>query len=214
MSIKKLNKWKEFVAEFQLTESMQDQFERYLTLLQEWNDIHNLTAIEGNERILMDHFWDSLNIAKFYDFNAIKSIADVGAGPGLPGVPLKILYPHLELYLIEVNQKKVAFLEKVQEELNLSDVTVYELDWRTFLRKTNFAIDLFVSRAALDVEELLRCLKPGCSYKDTSLIYWASKHWQATAKEKLFLTNTIAYRVGNKDRLYAFFKNSSHSVAL
>lgn len=208
MSIKKLNKWKEFVAEFQLTEYMEGQFERYLALLQEWNDIHNLTAIEGNERILMDHFWDSLNIAKFYDFKSIKSICDVGAGPGLPGIPLKIMYPHLNLFLIEVNQKKVAFLEEVQEALSLSETTIYELDWRTFLRKTNYTIDLFVSRAALEVEELLRCLKPGCFYKNATLIYWASKHWEPTAKEKVLLINTIEYKVGNKHRAYAFFKNT------
>lgn len=209
MSIRTSEKWRQFAKEFSLTPEMEDNFILYVDLLKEWNEIHNLTAIEGNDRIIVDHLADSLSIANYYDMGAVTSIADVGAGPGIPGIPLKIRYPHLSLYLIEVNQKKVAFLETVIEKLALQNATVIDLDWRTFLRKTTYQIDLFVSRAALEVEELVRCLKPGSFYHNATLIYWASKHWQPNKREEAFLTQTISYRVGNKDRVYAFFKKQS-----
>ena len=205
MDIRSLEKWNKFVAEFKLSEEMQDKFEKYFKLLIEWNDIHNLTAIEGTERILMDHFWDSLEISKFMDFNKLESICDVGAGAGFPGIPLKILFPNLKLYLIEVSKKKVAFLEEVKDLLQLSDTEVIDLDWRTFLRKTNYKIDIFVSRAALETEELLRCLKPGCFYKDSQLVYWASTNWHVAPREEPFLQKLIPYKVGHKKRIYAIF---------
>ena len=70
------------------------------------------------------------------DLNKVKVIVDVGSGAGFPGIPLKILFPHLGIILIEVNKKKQRFLQTVIRILELKDIEVCGLDWRTFLRKT------------------------------------------------------------------------------
>ncbi len=57
-------------------------------------------------------------------------------GPDFPGIPLKIVFPHLQISLIEVAHKKINFLNEVIRALNLENVEVVDLDWRTFLRKT------------------------------------------------------------------------------
>ena len=138
----------------------------------------NLTTITDDAAIMQYHFLDSLIVAKYVDFTAIKSIADVGTGGGFPGIPLKILYPHLSLTLIEVTEKKIRFLENVVAQLGLSSVETVNLDWRTFLRKTSSPIDLFVSRASLHADELLKMFKPSCVYKNATLAYWSAISWQ------------------------------------
>lgn len=207
MPIKNLELFQKFCKNFNLNEQQQDQFVQYFNLLKTWNEMHNLTAIEDDESIILDHFWDSLAITQFVKFDQIASIADVGAGAGFPGIPLKIMFPHIQLILIEVNQKKVAFLEEVKEQLQLSHVEVNDLDWRTFLRKTDYQIDYFVSRASLAIEQLLYAIKPSSKYKDAKIYYWASQNWGPYKKEEPFIKEVYKYTVGSKDRKYICFSN-------
>ena len=132
------------------------------------------------------HFIDSLIVANYIDLTTIKSIADVGTGGGFPGIPLKILYPHLSMTLIEVTEKKIRFLENVVAQLGLSSVEIVNLDWRTFLRKTSSPIDLFVSRASLHSDELLKMFKPSCVYKQATLVYWAQLLGTTTRRKKVY----------------------------
>src|SRR5437868_6333390 len=144
---------KKFSQQFCLSLQQEEQFQAYYTLLQEWNDRTNLTAITQEEAIINDHFVDSLSVTKFFDFTTRTSLADIGAGAGFPGIPLKIMYPHLFTVLIEVNNKKVAFLEDVITKLGLEEIDIYTYDWRTFLRKADYALDTFVARASLQIPE-------------------------------------------------------------
>src|SRR5262249_25482028 len=135
--------WQEFTQTAKVTPEQVEQFKKYADLLLQWNERMNLTAITELKQIVKDHFLDSLSLGAYMDVQAKKAVCDVGAGAGFPGLPLKIKYPHLGLYVIEVNKKKLSFLEAVCETLNIT-ATFYDLDWRTFLRKTDFDIDLFV----------------------------------------------------------------------
>jgi 16S rRNA (guanine527-N7)-methyltransferase len=132
----------------------------------------------------------------------INAIADVGSGGGFPGLPLKIKFPHLSVVLIEVNHKKVEFLETIVRKLKLDNVTISDLDWRTFLRTTSFPIDLFVSRASLHTDELVRLFKPGCIYNSSRLVYWASQEWEAGKKEIPYVKSEYSYTLGMKKRKY------------
>jgi 16S rRNA (guanine527-N7)-methyltransferase len=145
-------------------------------------------------------------LCKAVDCKEISSIADVGSGGGFPGVPLSILYPDMHVTLIEVNNKKIGFLYTLIDQLKLQNTYVSEADWRTFLRKTDHDIDMFCARASLHTDELLRALKPGCTYKDSQVVYWASIHWEPTEKEKAFIHHEYAYKVGAKKRRLIFFK--------
>lgn len=122
-----------FVTHEQLTKVQADQFAQFLTLLQEWNKKINITRISNTEEVIAYHFQDSLHIGDFFDMKKVSGVADVGAGGGFPGIPLAIKWPHLNIVLIEVNQKKVRFLKTVINELDLKHVTVVDTDWRTFL---------------------------------------------------------------------------------
>jgi 16S rRNA (guanine527-N7)-methyltransferase len=197
--------WVNFGQKHDLSQEKIDIFKKYVYLLIEWNKEVNLTNITEIPQIIAYHFEDSLSISKFVDFNSIKSICDIGTGGGFPAIPIKIKFPHLKLVLIEVNAKKRAFLETLINELKLENIEIYPLDWRTFLRKTDYSADVFFARASLHTDELLRMFKPGSPYKDSQLVYWASKEWIASEKDKAFLKKEEMYIVGNKRRKLIFF---------
>lgn len=202
VDLNNLQTWSDFVRIFNLTEQMQSQFKTYFNLFQYWSDMHNLTAIKDDEEIINRHFMDSLYLSKFIDLNKYESLCDVGSGGGFPGLPLKIMYPHLNLYLNEVNQKKVAFLETVIEELGLQNASVIETDFRNFIRSGEFDIDIFTARASLSVDELIRIFKPSSKYKDSDLVYWGSYSWPATPKEKIYVKKEFEYQIGDVVRKF------------
>lgn len=197
--------WQDFAARNKLMNVQQEQFKKYAVMLQEWNTGFNLTALTDTEDIVDHHFQDSLEIMRFVDIAACKMIADVGTGAGFPAIPLKIMFPHIPFVLIEVNNKKVRFLQAVLEVLGLTQVEFVTDDWRTFLRHTELPIDLFLARASLQPEELLRIFKGQSFYNHARMIYWASQHWQPMKAEKKYICADEAYTVGGKDRRYIVF---------
>ncbi len=198
--------WQKFAQKNNLTEKQLTQFQRYYDLLIAANELFNITAITDVESVIAYHFEDSLKLGQALDINAIKSLCDIGTGGGFPGIPLKIVYPHLKVLLLEVSQKKINFLETVVQELGLQDVETCDYDWRTFLRKTEGAIDLFCARASLHPDELLRMFAGSSSYQSSTLVYWASQEWKASEKEKPFLKTMYEYTVGDRKRFYVIFK--------
>lgn len=194
--------------EYNLTQSQTDMLSRYLELLIEWNNKFNLTAITDPKAIIQYHFNDSLALSQHIDFTTIQSTADIGTGAGFPGIPLKILYPHLHTTLIEVNNKKRTFLEHIIKEFSLDNMSIYPHDWRTFLRSTNYAIDYFFARASLQPEELVRIFKPTSPYKNSTLVYWASQQWVPEKIEAPFIQKEVFYTTDDKQRKFVFFKQS------
>lgn len=93
-------------------------FRKYAKFLLEYNSHTNLTAIRNVEDVYLKHFYDSLIVARFYNFNC-QSVIDLGSGAGFPGVPLKIVFPSIDLTLLDSNGKKTKFLESLKDELSL-----------------------------------------------------------------------------------------------
>lgn len=199
--------WTKLINKYCLSATQAEQLRRYLELLIEWNNKFNLTAITSPEGIIEHHFDDSLALSKHVDFSTLKTTADVGTGAGFPGLPLKILFPHLKMILIEVNNKKRSFLEHVAQELGLDNIVLYPHDWRTFLRTADHTIDYFFARASLQPEELVRVFKPSCAYKNATLIYWASQQWVPGKVEANFVEKEIGYTLENVQRKYVLFRN-------
>ncbi len=193
-----------FARQDNLSTEQVEQFQEYEKLLKEWNEKFNLTAITDTAGIVNQHFRDSLILKNFIDLSKVNSIADIGPGAGFPSIPLKIAYPNLKVYLIEVNQKKQKFLDFIVKKLNLSDVEIIDLDWRTFLRKTEYDIDYFVTKAALHEVELIRMFKASCYYKNSKLIYWASFDWVAYPKAVEYILHENSYKLNKKDRKLVF----------
>ncbi len=103
-----------------LTDEMMLQFNTYKTLLQEWNQKINLTAIIENRDIVIKHFIDSLTINPYIPENA--NVIDVGTGAGFPGIPLKIIRNDVNVVLLDSLNKRVNFLNEVIEKCNLKGI--------------------------------------------------------------------------------------------
>lgn len=202
--------WKLFASQEGLSKEQLEQFKKYHALLTEWNEKINLTAIIEPQEIITYHFQDSLAVDRCFDFTQLSMIADVGTGGGFPGIPLKIKYPQVRMVLIEVIQKKITFLEQVIKELRLHDVEICDMDWRNFLRHTDYPIDLFVSRASLRPEDLIHMFKESSPYQDRSIVYWASQNWQALPKEEQYIKEIYEYEVGKKRKLVILSKAHSN----
>ena len=112
-------------AEIDLTEEMISRFSLYASLLKEWNEKMNLTAITDDEGIAVKHFIDSLYLLKLVDIKEGNSLVDVGTGAGFPGVPLLIARPDLKVCLMDSTAKRLKFLETVLTELKLTADTVH-----------------------------------------------------------------------------------------
>jgi 16S rRNA (guanine(527)-N(7))-methyltransferase RsmG len=200
-----------FAQEEQLSARAVEQFEQYITLLLMRNEQINLTAITKPANIMAYHFQDSLYLDRVISLKDVNTIADIGTGAGFPAIPLKIKYPHLSLVLIEVTLKKVAFLKELVAVLGLENVTICTQDWRTFLRTHDEPIDMFVARASLQSEEMLRMFRPSSAYQNSSLVYWAGSEWAPTPEEKPFVRQQKPYVIKGKRHQLVFFGNSKSS---
>lgn len=96
----------------------------YLALMARWNATYNLTAIRDPRDMLVKHLLDSL--AMHAHVAGIATLADLGTGPGLPGIPLAIAQPALQVTLVESNGKKARFLREAVRQLQLGNVAVAE----------------------------------------------------------------------------------------
>lgn len=96
----------------------------FLTLMLRWNAAFNLTAIRDPREMVTKHLLDSLAMVPAVD--GIRSIADLGTGPGLPGIPLAMACPGLQVTLVESNGKKVRFMREAVRTLGLSNAEVVE----------------------------------------------------------------------------------------
>lgn len=102
-----------------ITEDQVNLFEGYRHLLLEKNKVMNLTAIEEEEEVNYKHFLDSALPVKLVDLKENASLLDIGTGAGFPAIPIKILRPDLKMTLMDSLNKRIRFIEEVNEKLNL-----------------------------------------------------------------------------------------------
>lgn len=108
----------------ELSDHQLELFGLYLNELMRWNEKMNLTGLKNPERIVIELFLDSLIPGSVIPREG--SLLDAGSGAGFPGLPLKILHPALEVYLLESREKRVSFLRQVVRLMGLTGIDVIQ----------------------------------------------------------------------------------------
>lgn len=125
-----------------IDEAVQSSLLDYVALLHKWNRAYNLTAVRKPELMVTRHLLDSLVV---HPYLKPGRILDVGTGAGLPGIPLALIRPDDEFFLLDSNSKKTRFLTQVVTELGLKNVTVVQSRVEEF--KPDQLFDTIMSRA-------------------------------------------------------------------
>jgi 16S rRNA (guanine527-N7)-methyltransferase len=107
-------------TDLKVSEQQIDLLIQYVELLNKWNKAYNLTSVRDPSEMLIKHIMDSLMVGEVLNG---KNFIDVGTGPGLPGIPLAILFPERNFVLLDSLGKRITFLRQVVFQLKLSNVT-------------------------------------------------------------------------------------------
>lgn len=161
-----LSQFEKDLEQFQITlsDTQKEQFLKYYELLVEWNGFMNLTAITEFDDVMKKHFADSLSLVKAYSQIRTEKlkVIDIGTGAGFPGIPLKIVFPQIELTLLDSLQKRLKFLQEVIDQLGLGEVELIHGRAEDFCKPSmkREQYDLCVSRAVANLATLSELCLP------------------------------------------------------
>ena len=132
----------------------------YMNLLLEWNEKINLTAITDEKEIILKHFIDSFTINKF--INSGDKMLDIGTGAGFPGLPIKIIRPEVDVFLMDSLNKRINFLNEVIELLQLKNIEAFHSRAEEMAKNNKFRekFDVVTSRAVAKLNILLEYMLP------------------------------------------------------
>ncbi len=138
-----------------LTEEQKTQFSKLGELYTEWNAKINVISRKDIELLYERHILHSLGIAKIMRFNSKTNVLDVGTGGGFPGIPLAILFPETQFYLIDVIAKKIRVVNEVAKALGLENVKAEQRRAGTF----DDRFDFIVSRAVTNMPDFVKWVR-------------------------------------------------------
>lgn len=152
-----MNRLIQLAADYDITVTPEqiEQFQIYSDFLLDYNEKVNLTAIREEEEVITKHFLDSLFTLDAYDIPDNAKVIDIGTGAGFPGIPMKIVRPDIQLTLLDSLNKRIVFLELLEEKLGLDNELIHG-------RAEHFALeenyreqyDVVVSRAVANLASL------------------------------------------------------------
>lgn len=138
-----------------LTEKQKKQFAQLEALYTEWNAKINVISRKDIEELYTRHVLHSLGIAKVMEFKPGANVLDVGTGGGFPGIPLAILFPETNFYLIDVIAKKIKVVQEVASALGLKNVRAEQKRAET----VNEEFDFIVSRAVTNMPDFVKWVR-------------------------------------------------------
>jgi 16S rRNA (guanine527-N7)-methyltransferase len=134
----------------QVSEQQVQLLIQYVELLHKWNKAYNLTSVREPQQMLIKHIMDSLMVGEVLQG---KTFIDVGTGPGLPGIPLAILYPERNFVLLDSLGKRITFLRQVVFQLKLANVQPINARVEDYIGEVPF--DGVLSRAFSSLNDMV-----------------------------------------------------------
>ena len=149
-----------------LSEKQLEQFAKLESLYTDWNSKINVISRKDISEFYERHVLHSLGIAKLIRFKAGSKILDVGTGGGFPGIPLAILFPEVQFYLVDSIGKKIKVVESIAAELNLKNVKAEQVR----AEQINDKFDFVVSRAVTKLPEFVPWVQKNISKKQQNAL--------------------------------------------
>ena len=155
----------EFIEELKkininITSEQLEKLDKYYKILIQENENINLTSIIEKDSVYLKHYYDSLTLMKIIDLNNINSLCDIGTGAGFPGLVIKILFPHINVTLVDSLNKRINFLNKVIKELELNKIEAIHSRIEEYGTKNSERYDLVTARAVAPLNILLEYAIP------------------------------------------------------
>ena len=181
-------------------QSTLDSLYVYYETLVETSKVMNLTTIVELEEAYIKHFYDSLLLSKTVDLTKELKMADIGSGAGFPGLVIKIMFPNINITLIEPTLKRCNFLNLVINELGLTNIEVVNARAEEYIKDKRESFDIVTARAVAPLNILLELAIP---FLKVDGVFLAMKGSNATDE---VATATKAYQVLNAriDKEYIF----------
>ena len=171
-------------AGISLSMEQADAFLQYADLLGEWNQKINLTAITEFEEVVQKHFLDSVYPFALLKANKDITLLDMGSGAGFPGIPLKILFPKLQISLLDSLNKRIRFLNEVIRQLHLTKIQAIHGRAEDFAKQMDYReqFDLVTARAVAPMRVLAEYCLP---FVRLGGHFWAYKSENVVEEVKL-----------------------------
>lgn len=155
-----------------LTELQQNQFAQLKPLYEVWNEKINVISRKDIDNIYVNHVLHSLGIAKVMPFKKGAEVMDVGTGGGFPGIPLAILFPETEFFLVDSIGKKITVVKEVASALELKNVRAEQIRAEQVKQKFDFVVSRAVTRMKEFYGWVNRSVKPKSVHDlDNGILY-------------------------------------------
>lgn len=148
----------------ELSDQQLKQFEQLGPLYEEWNEKINVISRQDISNLYLHHILHSLSIAKLLKFIPGTTIMDVGTGGGFPGIPLAIMFPETDFYLIDSTAKKINVVNEIVQAIGLENVTAEQKR----AEEVDFAFDFIISRAVTGLPDFVKLVKKNISTENSN----------------------------------------------
>ena len=200
-----------------LTPKQEQDLDTYYKLLISYNNNVNLTAITKEEDVYLKHFYDSITLATTIDLSKENySLCDVGAGAGFPSIPLKIVYPNLEVSIVDSLNKRINFLKLLCDSLELENVHLYHDRAETFGQNKAHRekFDLVTARAVARLNVLAELCLPLVKKNGQFLALKAAKSEEEVIESKKAIATLGGKLVNETEVSLPFSEDKRYIVAI